>query len=174
MYHCAVIKYTGDTSSLVTNCHVSFLNCEEAASETMHQRFNESQQSAWSLSVIELAEHGHATLDPVLRAFASEQRHGNYKVGGVAGGRQRPFPLTGLVQRADKQTLRVVKVLLLSCEGEGSRKSEIKKCSYQSSVIHLIVFKKDLLGFIQMMGIRSNSTLGCCSARTPLMTEASS
>lgn len=72
--------------------------------------------------VIKLAEHGHTTLDPVLRAPASGQHHGNDKIGGVACGRESALSLTGLVERADKQLLRLIHVLLLSCMGEKEAK----------------------------------------------------
>lgn len=79
------------------------------------------------VSVIKLAEHGHTTLDPVLRAPASGQHHGNDKIGGVACGGQGALPLAGLVDRADKQLLRLINVLLLSCMKEKEVKKQRKQ-----------------------------------------------
>lgn len=74
------------------------------------------------ISVIKLAEHGHTALDPVFRAPASGQHHGNDKIGGVACGREGALPLTGLVERTLKQLLWLIEVLLLSYMEEKEEK----------------------------------------------------
>lgn len=78
------------------------------------------------ISVIKLAEHGHTTLDPVLRGSAGGQHHRNYKIGGVACGREGALPLAGLVERAHVQFLRLIDALLLSCVGETQENGEEK------------------------------------------------
>lgn len=66
------------------------------------------------ISVIKLAEHGHTTLDPVLRALACRQHHGNHKIGRVACGREGALSFTGLVERANIKFLRLTDALLFS------------------------------------------------------------
>lgn len=76
------------------------------------------------VSVVKLAEHGHTTFDPVLRAPLSGQNHGNDKICGVACSGQGALPLTGLVEWANKKLLRLITVLLLSCMKEKEVKTK--------------------------------------------------
>lgn len=85
------------------------------------------------ISVIKLAEHGHSALDPVLRAPASGQHHGNDKIGGVACGGEGSLPLTGLVERAHIQILSLIHALLLSWMGE----KEAKRQSQENEAISI-------------------------------------
>lgn len=80
---------------------------------------HESSAVRCLISVIKLTEHGHTTLDPVLRAPASGQHHGNYKIGGVACSREGALPLSGLVERANIKFLRLIDALLLSYKEAG-------------------------------------------------------
>lgn len=66
------------------------------------------------ISGIKLAEHGHATLDPVLRELACRQHHGNDKIGRMACGRKGSLSFSGLVERANIQFLRRTGALLFS------------------------------------------------------------
>jgi len=71
------------------------------------------------VSVVQLTEHGHAPLDPVLRRLAGGQRHGDHKVGGVPRGGQGALPLAGLVQRAHVQRPGRPSALLLPLHWRG-------------------------------------------------------
>ena len=79
------------------------------------------------MSVVQLTEHGHAPLDPVLWLPAGGQRHGDHKVGGVPRGGQRSLPLAGLVQRAHVQHSSGLAALLLSWMMQEESKQERKK-----------------------------------------------
>ena len=53
-----------------------------------------------SCLVIQLAETGAPSLDPVLDRLVRGQQDGQHEVGGVTGGGQHALPLAGLVNRA--------------------------------------------------------------------------
>lgn len=86
------------------------------------------------ISVIKLAEHGHTTLDPVLRALACRQDHGNDKIGRVACGRKGALSFTGLVERTNIQFLRLIDVLLFSW-GEKQGGKDIKKIGKREGIV---------------------------------------
>lgn len=101
--------------------------------------FNVPQESApvffnSPISVIELAEHCHAALDPVLRGSARGQHRGEDKVGGVACGREGSLSLTGLVERANVQLLRLISALLLIWVGETGAKERSKRCQRKKTM----------------------------------------
>lgn len=52
-------------------------------------------------SVIQLAQQGYTSLDPVLDWLVCVEPQGNDKVGGMPRGGQDPFALTGLVEWAN-------------------------------------------------------------------------
>lgn len=89
-------------------------------------------------SVIKLAEHGHPTLDPVLRAPARGQRHGNHIIGGVSCGREGALPLAGFVERTDKQLVRLITGLHLGCKRKKNVKKQWKWKAESQERMHLI------------------------------------
>lgn len=68
--------------------------------------------------VIELAEQGHTTEDPVLLREVRGELEGKDKVGGVAGGGQGASSLAGLVQWTDIHTF-VCHLTALLYRGQG-------------------------------------------------------
>ena len=73
----------------------------------------------WSLLVIQLAQHGSATQDPILDWLVGGQFDGQDIVGGVSsGGEDSLRALHGLVEWADIAPS-LSDVLLLGCEEKG-------------------------------------------------------
>ena len=75
----------------------------------------------WLLLVIQLAQQGSATQDPVLDWLVGGQFDGQDVVGGVSSGGEDPPASTGLVERADIGPS-LSDVLLLGC---GEEKGEL-------------------------------------------------